>query len=757
MQYHGAFKDINDYTYSVSITTPSGPQLVELKFTDSPVVITYNNDDLYKPYKCSTCTISLLLDDYVSDLKTAHCDDMYVEVRKDDDIQQGSYLIWGGFVTPNVFSQNYSLLLEEYQLECQDAMSILKYKDFDRNGSTITMMEILQFGLGKIPNNPYWRIYVNDCYNLPHTEFKDILTSTIVNPHNFYDEDDKPMNYLEVIEECLKYYNMTLIPFGDSIYILNYDAIKNGYNSFYYYQRADRNRYRLEDVKTLSNVVNLGANDFSEVGTNLSQLPALKNISVRDELYTCNDIGFDLSDSTKWTKSNSSCALGNKYNMAYCMQNLTTRQLPDGRQFTNTNDPYHIFDYEVVNGNKWERIFLQYGNYDDTKLKFHVYKLGKEIDADFSTINYDNIGMGLYSGSEIGCFPIKYHCVSQEKSQMKDDASRFPYAYVPKVDVSTGLFCILTAYDYNLDKKLNIDLKKFITFKSDSVLMAKDNYILLDLNFRFYSRDVKLPLETENVKHEYKEDKKVGFFFSVKCNNKYVSFNDYDDGTLKTVWQTTPCIIEWPYDINENENVFDRDLKLKSNIDYTLNINESSGVVFNVPVNDDGVIGSQVEITIYNQYPVINDVGASAMLIKDFDVKLLTSTKNQRDTDTQYKVDGDNRVVDNGKEETFKVCTYDNKETNYSSTYYNLTKDKYIDNVFFFPTGSCIRPEELYLEAMMNQYTSSSLMLNCNLHNELLPYSIVNYHFFNDVDFVVGGMENDIKYNNINYTLIEKK
>ena len=46
------------------------------------------------------------------------------------------------------------------------------------------------------------------------------------------DEDDEPMTMQEVLEEVCKYLNVTAVADGDKVYFLDYDAIKNGINTF---------------------------------------------------------------------------------------------------------------------------------------------------------------------------------------------------------------------------------------------------------------------------------------------------------------------------------------------------------------------------------------------------------------------------------------------------------------------------------------------------------------------------------------------
>lgn len=58
-------------------------------------------------------------------------------------VKAGS-VIWTGFITPELYSQDYDNNLFELNIECISALSTLEYIDFKDEGATITLMDIIK-------------------------------------------------------------------------------------------------------------------------------------------------------------------------------------------------------------------------------------------------------------------------------------------------------------------------------------------------------------------------------------------------------------------------------------------------------------------------------------------------------------------------------------------------------------------------------------------------------------------------------------
>ena len=220
----------------------------ELILTDSPFTIEYSTDenDLFKPYKCSTATVGILQRDMNFSFNTTSGNNVLVKLLKynnedtEDDLSLRSSdnthfdIEWIGFATPNAYSQSYENYFDEFELECQDALSTLQYYKYETLGNTPTFVSFADI-VKKwcVFLGTYRNIYVTDTIVIPSNDFQDPLHSLYIDERNFFDEDDKPMTVLEVLEEICKYLSLTCVPQKDNLYFLSYSAIKNGQNDYY--------------------------------------------------------------------------------------------------------------------------------------------------------------------------------------------------------------------------------------------------------------------------------------------------------------------------------------------------------------------------------------------------------------------------------------------------------------------------------------------------------------------------------------------
>ena len=127
MKYIGEFNDINEITYKVEIETPTEGEDETLLMSGEPVIISYESEDeqAYKPYKCSTATISFYLTEANFDLIDAFANRVKVTIYKENQV------IWCGYATPNAYSQSYEDYFDTFELECQDGVSTLQYYDYE--------------------------------------------------------------------------------------------------------------------------------------------------------------------------------------------------------------------------------------------------------------------------------------------------------------------------------------------------------------------------------------------------------------------------------------------------------------------------------------------------------------------------------------------------------------------------------------------------------------------------------------------------
>ena len=114
MEWNGTFKNKLEKSFFVELSKVDGNNsTVNLKFADDPIEIKYEStENIYKPIKASTATISLVVSEYDNDLYAISGRDIKVVIYDaTDDI-----IVWKGYLTPNVYSQDYDEEITEMEL-----------------------------------------------------------------------------------------------------------------------------------------------------------------------------------------------------------------------------------------------------------------------------------------------------------------------------------------------------------------------------------------------------------------------------------------------------------------------------------------------------------------------------------------------------------------------------------------------------------------------------------------------------------------
>ena len=131
---HGIFKDKNEEVILVEIHSSLGSgditigeenQQGEIYFSDDPIEISTECEELTEHIIKKTCTISLITSIYLGDiLFAANEQSIEVEIFKDTNC------IFSGYVEPFVYTQPWAYALEEITLNCIDKLCCLQYEYF---------------------------------------------------------------------------------------------------------------------------------------------------------------------------------------------------------------------------------------------------------------------------------------------------------------------------------------------------------------------------------------------------------------------------------------------------------------------------------------------------------------------------------------------------------------------------------------------------------------------------------------------------
>ena len=218
--YTMPFTHVDGEALTVQILEDGGTgSPVELTGGTPPFIVDVNDEDfLYTPTRFSGATLKLVGSDYLQKLFSTQYQKFKVNL-----VKAGS-VIWTGFITPELYSQDYDNSLFELEIECISALSTLEYIDFKQEGATVSLLGIIKKCITESKGD-FRAVYIPNVY----TSSLDGIT---VSTANFIDEDGKAMTLKECLEEVCKFLNWTVTEYDGCIYFIDMDYIKAGKTSY---------------------------------------------------------------------------------------------------------------------------------------------------------------------------------------------------------------------------------------------------------------------------------------------------------------------------------------------------------------------------------------------------------------------------------------------------------------------------------------------------------------------------------------------
>ena len=218
--YTMPFTNVDGEALTVQILEDGGTgSPVELTGGTPPFIVDVNDEDfLYTPTRFSGATLKLVGSDYLQKLFSIQYQKFKVNL-----VKAGS-VIWTGFITPELYSQDYDNSLFELEIECISALSTLEYIDFKQEGATVSLLGIIKKCITESKGD-FRAVYIPNVY----TSSLDGIT---VSTANFIDEDGKAMTLKECLEEVCKFLNWTVTEYDGCIYFIDMDYIKAGKTSY---------------------------------------------------------------------------------------------------------------------------------------------------------------------------------------------------------------------------------------------------------------------------------------------------------------------------------------------------------------------------------------------------------------------------------------------------------------------------------------------------------------------------------------------
>lgn len=217
VHYKTEFRDINNDLIRVELLKDvTAATVKELVAGGDPINLNNNSDDyLYTPMRLFGGTFTVVLDKYDFGLFASNDREIQIKIYRNDS------LFYTGFLTPSVYSQNY---LDGYnfelQLEFVSALSALQSVEFVKNNdTTITLLQLIKDAISYTKNS-YNNIYIPSTFSVKLNEIS-------VSQDNFFDEENKPMTYYEIIEEIAKIFGWYVTDLNNNIYFVDVDYLGN--------------------------------------------------------------------------------------------------------------------------------------------------------------------------------------------------------------------------------------------------------------------------------------------------------------------------------------------------------------------------------------------------------------------------------------------------------------------------------------------------------------------------------------------------
>ena len=801
MKYFSQFKDINDQLYTVNIiTNGDGTTTKEFTLGGSPFTTEMDNSDkiIYKPCKYQSATIEMVSQDYNFDIYSPTAQGTKVQLLKDSEV------VWTGFITPNLYDQGFNEFRETISLEAIDGLSTLqyyKYTPVGKNKDIVSFISIINHLISQCHSYNYF--YISDNIQKDNTTDSSINELLYISEQNFFDEkkenetdNDVAWTMQEVLEEICQYLGYTCIAEGDSVYFLDYDAIREGINTYYKYT-VDNIANPTKETKVFHKMIN--ENDHSENGASLSLDKTYNKVKVKDNLYDFNlaipDPFDDVDNITSYNEN-----YEKEWETGYTsMENLyhynpTTKFIEFwGTAYSPEKSPHQRDAYVVVQYKK--------------NPKFKCYKYNDKLEDVTALyeggLNYKDTQN--FSGAALASMWVNHLTLDDDMEiKAKTDLNSPLLVTTTWADIKAGnkytsLECIANALhliqpsysDYIIlcsqsDESTttyinNKNYQNYPYFETteyidtNNLYGSSNAYLLLSGSYCFSgvprNRKCMFPLDNMDVDPKDGDNSITDLFIPAKLQIGNLYWNGVD-------WTKSEAFFNIEVDpangnSNRLDNYMDKFLNFRNTVSWGSNITHK-GTLIKLP---EVLLRGEPKLTIYKPYGFNTKYKDDTYkpyfaVIKDLKLEVVVDVADA-DSDTEYtNVINTNYASELDKIE-FKINTYTGKKPTYSAVAYKKGDDYvYLDTVYNkalweYQVGTEradgtnsqygeLNPEEQLIWKISHQYEQPSIKLDFNLRNDNKVYGLYSNTTLRDKYYIVDKIDTDYKQAQQAVTLIEK-
>lgn len=736
MYRYGYFRNLANELYKVIIITDyqhyhnnlGQGQGEEITLIANPIEIQYEGaDDVFAPYRCSTMTVRFLQENFEEELNNTLGNNVFVSLQREE---KGKYkTIWQGFATPQTYNQPFiSTVGDTFELECQDALSTLKYCYFEKQQTKkhLSIFDYVQLAFLQLGN-----LYT--FVHFPSTP-KNVVKSTYIQQENWFDEDGKGKSYLEIISEICKYMNWTLVTEGDEVYFIDPHT-----EEYEVYNLQSGMKFPLV---TLKKKHTLNKEDVSSNDANISLLPSFNKITLTSKHYPIEKTQKKFEDENLYHCHIERQDLNFKKDMWLNQHSFQD----DGRDSKDVQLWYIISNADTKDAQAHD-FFIRY-NYTKNR-RYNFISHPKDGSNNRPLVNNEDFTKDVFFNYN-ACHPVEYY------SHETDDLDALP----KKISLKRGIL-YQTAFgktDNNTLKENGIKGKSvnwtpfhennnqvIFSHNIGHIVTGKNDNACVNINFNFKSYHAAFfPCR------EMKSNRYNGIQYRLRMGELY--YDERSDDWTTTKHNCTLYLDDSGDIIQDFEN-------WKSNILFE----NRKGLNVKLPRQMEGDVvfeflrpyTGQSEIKVSDDKYLYIRYTPPANIISDYEATFIGLSDD--DTETQYKNTlSDNRFIEEASEMELLITTFDNKAPNYSSPYYFKDNKAYFIEGMDFGLYEATAEESIILKNTC-QYKTPQLKMEITLNRELGFNSIIESSWFKDKQFIVSGYSFDPQQINYTYTFIELK
>lgn len=766
-----------------------------------------SSSTIYAPIKYTKGTIEIVHDRLLTDIYNPTATKVSCKVMKGNDV------VFTGYVAPSIYEQGYTKRRESISVDVVDGLSVLQYIPYVASTKEIkSFREVIDKILSQCKCYRSFAVADNLRVNPDDTEAP-IMDNLYLSEALFFDsktdakqtDNDVAWKCSEVLEEICRYLQLTCIANGDTVFFLDYDAIRNGNNNYYTYTIGNIDDPYYNEYECFKEI---GASDYSANSTKLSLDKVYNKISVKAEYAKVSELlpdPFNKSDIINITAQDTALEAETDFKHKDSYGELVETV----EESNSTNNKMLAWIGKVWNEEKnrpsenVNAVFAKY--YKNPKWKCYHYRYNNKTKAFVETSEYDNALNYTQTKSMFGAQLAKFS-VNTLKSDNLGNVDRFVEGVqndnaIDYMLQKEGVTSVSLQNYIELLRPKNIpmvvgnftaveltdEICKTLPFfetelnTSDSVLFGGDNaYLMISGSYQFHSeesgdRNKTYPIPQEdgqidpsNGKYHTIDNNQLYLFAKLQIGNLYWNGSDWDNNADNIFeihfFPTTATTDERRYDA-----MLCKSFEIRNTVYWRTGVTDKG---YQIKMPSTHLLTGHAKLTIYcppaPQFWKMA-VNNARVFLKDFSIKAVCGDKSfegSMNDDTTYTMLIDDANIEKLSEIKCKVSTYDSKNTNKNSVSIlagNNNQFQFLNSIYNDALandketkGKNLRNEHYICYRYWKQYNTPRIKMKVPLRNDVEVFGMYAFSYFGGKKFIVDSINRDFKDNSSVATLIEK-